>query len=278
MVAHAVDAALSGDASQTGDILAVYALDSTQAGDATQTGDLLASWALDSTQAGEATQTGILGFLLPLDSALSGDASQAADLLALFALVSTQTGGADQIGDIGLSMPLDSALSGDASQTNTLLALYALTSTQFGFTTMTGDVWLSMSLDSSLDGGAGASLGADLFLLIGVTAGLSGDADYSGTLLAFLSATLVATGSGFQVGVLADLISMNFEAGGTFMDANITWKPHPGAPPPTPSINAAILLQQFIDSTGSNRKRVKTSPANNPMVDPNPPPKPFKPK
>jgi hypothetical protein len=171
---------------------------------------------------------------------------------------STISGGASQSGDAGLAFLVNSTLSGDASYASNLLAALALQAAFAGDTSFSSDAKAAFALGASL----------------------VGSADLNTSLIAFLTATLAASGSGFTVGdlLVTRLILANLQAGGTFFQADITWTPHPGAPSPMPSVNGATTLQQFIDATGSGKSKNKTPLANNGVIDLNPPRKPFKPK
>lgn len=173
-----------------------------------------------------------------VDAILDGGASQTADAAMLYAADSTMAGAGSQTGDIGLLFSVDSTMAGAASQTAAATGLYALAAALAGSAGLTVDVGVLLS--ATLASAGSALTISDLFLLQGLSALLQG--------------------------------------GGTFFQPNMTWTPHPGAPPPKPAVNAAVTLQQFIDSTGSGRSVTKTQPANNAVVDPNPPRKPFKPR
>lgn len=71
---------------------------------------------------------------------------------------------------------------------------------------------------------------------------------------------------------------VTLSGGGSIVQAELTWRAHRGAPPPMPSANSGVTLQQFIDAIGGGRSAKAAPAANSTVVDPNPPRKPFTPR
>jgi hypothetical protein len=213
---------------------------------------------LIAVMSGAGTQTGNATANYPVSASLPGAGSQVADAGLSFFVDAALPGSGSQVADAGIAFLVNSTLSGGASYSSDLIAALALQAAFSGDTSLASDLTAAFALDSFFVGGAGLNA----------------------SMIAFLIATLEASGSGFTVSDLFVVrwILANLQAGGTFLQANITWTPHPAAPPPKPSINGAATLQQFIDATGSGKSKNKTPPANAGAVDPNPPKKPFKPK
>lgn len=224
-----------------------------------------------------ATQTGDATVSYAVDSALSGAGTVTAPQLT-DEIASSMSGAATQTGDAGVVFAASSALSGDSAVTSNLDALLALLSSLSGDASLASDLAASFALQAAFAGDT--ALVSDLTGSFLFDATLAGSSDMSVTTSILLSATLVASGSAFTISdlTLVEGLVAALQSAGTFLQADLTWKPHPGAPPPKPSINAAATLQQFIDATGSGRSSTKTLPANNAVVDPNPPRKPFKPR
>lgn len=211
-----------------------------------------------------------------VDAFLTGGAAQTGDAWTALTVAAAFAADASQTADAGLALPAISSLSGDGSMGSVLGFLFDVNSSLSGDASVTADAGAAYAVGAAFNGDT--TLASDLFLVIGLNAALDGSADYNASMVAFLSAILAASGSGFTVGELMFLFWSNLQGGGSFLQANVTWTPHPGSPPGPPAINAGATLQQFIDATGSNRKRTKTTVANSSSVDSNPVRKPFKPK
>lgn len=193
-----------------------------------------------------------------VDATLAGDSTQVSDATMLYAGGAVSVvGGADFVavnllGELGAV-----AISGDAS--------------------VASDFVLSLAIDSSFGGGSDVTAPN---LLACMDATLTGGADLTASFTILLSAALLADGSGLTVGELLAIYGVNaaLEGVADFPQVELTLMAHPGTVATKPIANSGATLQQFIDATGSSKASQKTQPVSHPVVDPNPPKKPFTPR
>ena len=193
-----------------------------------------------------------------VDATLAGDSTQVADAVMLYAGGAVAvTGAADLVAPNLLWELGTTPLVGDAS--------------------VASDFILSLAIDSSFGGGADVTAPN---LLACMDATLTGGADLTASFTILLSAALLADGSGLTVGDLLAIygVSAALEGVADFPQVELTLMAHPGTVATKPIANSGATLQQFIDATGSSKASQKTQPVSHPVVDPNPPKKPFAPR
>lgn len=193
-----------------------------------------------------------------VDATLAGDATQVSDATMLYA-----GGAVSVVGGADFVVP------------NLLWELGAVSVE--GDASLASNFVLALAIDSSFGGGADVTAPN---LLACMDATLTGGADLTASFTILLSAALLADGSALTVGELLAIygVSAALEGAGDFPQVELTLMPHPGTVATKPIANSGATLQQFIDATGSSKASQKTQPVSHPVVDPNPPKKPFTPR